>query len=45
MSCIVTTWICMNLTSQILPNFSNKCSYVCSFQQPYVHDIEYIRVS
>ena len=41
---IVAPWICIFLTSQILPNFYKKCSFVCSFQQPYVHDIKYIRV-
>ena len=41
MSCIVAAWICIFLTSQILPNFCKKCSFVCSFQ----HDIEYNKVS
>ena len=27
-------WICIFLTSQILPNFCKKCSYICTFRQP-----------
>ena len=45
MNCNVAAWICIFLTSQILPNFCKKCSYVCSFRQPYVHNIEYNKVS
>ena len=45
MSCIVAAWICIFLTSQILPNVYKECSFVCNFRQPYVHDIDYIKVS
>ena len=45
MSCNVAAWICMFLTLKILPNFCKKCSSICSFQQPDVHDIEYNRIS
>ena len=44
-SYIMAAWICIFLTSRILPNFCKKCLYVCSFQQPYVHGIKYKRVS
>ena len=40
----MTAWICIFLTSQILPNLCKKCSFVFSFQQPYVHDIKYNNV-
>ena len=42
MSYIVADWICIFLTSQILKNLCKKCSFVCDFRQPYVHDIDYI---
>ena len=45
MSCNVAAWICMFLTLKILPNFCKKCSSICNFQQPDVHDIEYSRIS
>ena len=45
MSYIVAVWICIFLTSHILSNFGKKCSFVCSFWQPYVHNIEYHIVS
>ena len=43
----MATWICIFLTSQILPNFYKKCSSVCNFRQPYVPYvcIEYNKVS
>ena len=44
MSCTVAAWSCMSLTSPILPYLCKKCSFVCSFPQPYVHDIEYNKV-
>ena len=44
-SCIVAAWIFIFLTSQFLPKLSKKCSYVCSFRQPYVHDIKYMHHS
>ena len=34
MSYIVAAWICIFLTSQILPNLYKKCFSVCSFWQP-----------
>ena len=45
MSFIVAAWIYIFLTSQILLNLCKKCSYVWSFRQPYVYDIEYSKVS
>ena len=44
-SCIVAAWIFIFFTSQFLPKLSKKCSYVCSFRQPYVHDIKYMHHS
>ena len=44
MSYIVASWICIFLTSQILPNLLEEMIFSCSFRQPYVHDIEYNRV-
>ena len=45
MGCIVAAWICIFLTSQILPNLCKTCSFVCSFWQPYMHNMEYNIVS
>ena len=44
MSRTVVAWICIFITSQILPNLRKKCYYVCSFRQPCVHDIKYNKV-
>ena len=40
MSWTIAAWICIFVTSQILPNLCKKCSSIRNFRQPYVHDIE-----